>query len=75
MIIAGRHGPQSVNTEGKMYDSIEVISNSSNKKIELPKLPSKVLECSMSIHNGSLMFCGGMTFDKASNLADRWYIS
>ena len=55
VIIAGGHGPP----DGKVYDSIEVISNSSNKKIKLPKLPSKLFECSMFIHNGSLMFCGG----------------
>ena len=59
VIIAGGYGPQSASTEGKMYDSIEVISNSSNKKIELPKVPSKLSECSLFIHNGSLMFCGG----------------
>ena len=46
---------------GGRLDSIEVISNSklSKTNIQLPKLPDKINHCSMFLHNGSLMVCGG----------------
>ena len=41
----------------RRLDSVEVISGLSKIKIQLPKLPDKINQCSMFLHNGSLMFC------------------